>query len=282
MTQPAFRKAPNLRQRQLGMALRKLREGLGLSADRAAEHLGCAQSKVTRIEQARSSVGRGDLYLLLELYGVNASERESYWALARAGKERAWWDAYRDVIGPGLAEYVAFEASAAEVRTWSLGTIHGLLQTEAYARATFAGGLPRTDDEIDRVVSARLERQKRLHEDLTMWAILDESLLARPIGGGAALREQLDHLLSLPPSVTLQIVPMDSRWHPGLSCAFTLMSFTDYPSVAFLEASYRDTYIDWADDVAGYRLAFDQLMAAGVDPEASRVRIQMARNSIKE
>ena len=281
MTQPVPRRAPNVRQRQLGMLLRQLREVAGLSAEQVAEQMGCSQAKVTRIEQARSGVTRPDLWMMLDLYGVKPNDREPYWMLAKAGKQAGWWGAYKDVLGPSLLDYLAFEASATEIRTWSLGTIHGLLQTEDYARATFAGGFPRTPEEIDRVVSARLERQKRLDGDLTLWAILDESLLTRPIGGSSVLKGQLNHLLGLPPAVTIQVVPRGSQWHPGLSCAFTLMNFSDYPAVAFMEGATRDTHVDAPDDIAGYTLVFDQLRAAGVDPETSRSMIRAARDSIK-
>jgi hypothetical protein len=259
-----------------------LREAVDLSADAVAEQMACSQTKITRIENALSGVSRGDLYLMLDIYGVKDKERrESYWALALAGRERGWWQSFKDVIGETLGEYIAFESSANDIRTWSLGTIHGLLQTEAYARATFAGGPPRTPEEVDRVVTARMERQKRLRSgELALWAILDESLLSRPIGGPTVLRDQLDHLLRLPAGVTLQVVPTGARWHPGLSCAFTLMNFTDYPSVAFVEAFPRDVHIDLAADVSGYSLMFDQLRAAGANPESSRELIEAARDRL--
>lgn len=269
--------APNVWQRQLGMRLRELREATGLSADQVAEHLGCSQAKVTRIENARTRVGKPDLWMLLDLYEV--TDRDSFWALAQAGRRSGWWAAYRDVIGQSLVEYVAFEQAAREARVWSLATVHGLLQTEDYARATFDGGWPRPPGRIDRVLAARMERQKRLADGtLTLWAIVDESILYRPVGGPEVLRAQLDHLLCLPAAVTLQVVPSAKPWHLGLSCAFTLMDFDEYPTVGFIEASNQDVNIETADGVRWYSLVFDQLRAAGVDPQESRGLIESARD----
>lgn len=235
-----------------------------------------------RIENAQNGVIRTDLYFMLQLYGVtDKNELEKYWALALAGREKGWWEKYRDVIVESLGDYIAFESSADQVRTWSLGTVHGLLQTEAYARETFAAGKKRTPEEIDRVVLARIERQKRLTiGDLSMWAIIDETVLTRPVGGATVLRGQLDHFLGLPDAVTLQVVPVGTTWHPGLSSAFTLMSFTDYPEVAFVDGPMQDRYVEAADEVAGYILMFDQLRAAGANPRESRRMIEAARERI--
>jgi transcriptional regulator with XRE-family HTH domain len=280
MTQPGrLPTAPNVWQRQLGMRLRELREEAGLSADQVADQMGCSQAKVTRIENARTRVDKPDIWMMLDIYGV--TDKDPFWALAQAGRQSSWWAAYRDVIGQSLVEYVSFEQAALEARVWSLATVHGLLQTEEYARATFAGGRPRSPEQIDRVVSARMERQKRLGDGtLSLWAILDESILYRPVGGPQVLRGQLDHLLRLPPAVTIQIVPMAKPWHLGLSCAFTLMDFAEYPPVGFIEASYQDTYIDSADSVRWYSILFDQLRAAGANPQDSRGMIEAARDKI--
>lgn len=113
-----------------------------------------------------------------------------------------------------------------------------------------------------------------------MWAILDESILRRPIGGSAIQREQLDRLLSLPLGVTLQVVPMGESWHRGLVCSFAVMDFDDYPSVAFVEAVGDDHHVDAAEAVARYRLTFDHLRAAGADPTTSLGMIEDARDRL--
>jgi transcriptional regulator with XRE-family HTH domain len=278
------RKTANVRQRQLGMSLRRLREKTGMSADDVGEAMGMSQTKVSRIEGAQTGVSKGDLFLMLSIYGIeDKDEKERYWALALAGKSRGWWNQFVDIIGESQAQYVAFEDAAESICAWSLGTIHGLLQTEAYARTTFMGGPPLSPENVDRVVKARLERQHRLGSgNLKLWAILDESLLNRPVGGPAVLRDQLDHLLRLPSDVTVQVVPMGTSWHPGLICSFTLMGFEDYPDVAFAENSFGDSSVDTAEGVAAFRLVFDQLRAAGADPEASRRMIRAARDRIEE
>ncbi|MFC8849288.1 MULTISPECIES: DUF5753 domain-containing protein [unclassified Micromonospora] len=237
------------------------------------------------IELAQTGISKGDLFLMLDLYGLSDPEtKERYWKLAREARGRGWWEDYREVIGSGLSAYIAFEAEATELRTWSWGTINGLVQTDEYARATFSGepaGRRRTTGEIDRLVEARIARQRRLTEgSLRLWAVLDESLLHRPIGGAKVLRAQLDHLLATPENVTIQVLPQQTVWHAGLNGAFTIMAFENHPAALFVESPTGDVNVESADDVQASTLAFDYLRAAAASVEESRLLIKAARDAI--
>lgn len=279
------RRTPTVRGRQLGLELKRLRTDAGLTADQAADRLGCSQGKVSRIELAQTSVSKGDLFLMLSLYGITDTTRqEQYWRLAREARGRGWWEDYREIITGGLSTYIAFESEASELHTWSWGTISGLLQTEDYARATFRGepaGRDRTPEQVGKLVEARLARQQRLNAgDLKLWAVLDESLLRRRIGGDDVLRAQLDHLLVPRKNVTIQVLKQQTVWHAGLNGAFTLMNFSDHPSVVFVETLIGDLDVEAESDVTRYTLAFDYLRAAAAGVEESRDLIARARDEI--
>lgn len=221
---------------------------------------------------------------VLDLYGVEPGLREQYWQLARAGRERGWWHKYRDVITDNLSTFVAFEAEAQVLHTWSWGAITGLLQTPEYARAIFASD-PRwqTPEEIDRLVSARMARQGRMTGgDLDLWVVLDESLLRRQIGGPAVLADQLDRLATPEQGVTVQVLPQSVVWHPGLNGAFTVMQFPEHPTIAFAEALTGDLHVERESEVARYTVAFDHLRAAAASPEESRAHIVKARDALKK
>ncbi|MBM0238779.1 helix-turn-helix domain-containing protein [Micromonospora sp. ATA32] len=266
------------------MDLKRLRTEAGLTADQAAEALGCSQGKISRIELAQTGVNKGDLFLMLDLYGLtDAAVKERYWRLAREARGRGWWEDYREVISGGLSTYIAFEAEASELRGWSWGTINGLLQTDDYARATFMGepaGRDRSADEVNKLVEARMARQRRLDEGaFKLWAVLDESLLHRPIGGRDILKAQLDFLLTPRVNVTIQVLTQQTVWHAGLNGAFTLMAFEDHPPVVFLESLTGDISVEGEGDVKGFTLAFDYLRAAAASVEESRELIAKARDT---
>lgn len=279
------RRAPNVRARQLGIELRRLREAAGLSAEAVADKIGASQAKITRIELAQTGVSKGDLILLLSTYGVPSELHEQYWELARAGREPGWWHRYRDVLSAALTTYIALEAEATRLHQWSWGIVPGLLQTEGYARAMFAAD-PQwrsSPDEVDRLVSARMARQERLRSgEVTLWAVIDESLLHRPIGGPTVIAGQLARLAEHSPGVTVQILPSRVPWHAGLHGAFTVMHFDDHPQVTFAESLAGDTYIERPDDVARYTLAFDHLRASAASLEESRALILGAQAEWKD
>ncbi|MEU8352491.1 Scr1 family TA system antitoxin-like transcriptional regulator, partial [Streptomyces sp. NPDC048845] len=82
------------------------------------------------------------------------------------------------------------EQQATVIREFALSYVPGILQTEAYARAVLRVSFPpRSAEECDRLVVTRLERAQVLSEPVTpvVWALLDEAVLRRPIGGGPSL-----------------------------------------------------------------------------------------------
>src|SRR5262249_59499898 len=94
--------------------------------------------------------------------------------------------------------YISFETEAASVRNYESLFVPGLLQTEDYARAAIRGGQPMvSQQEVEDHVQARLERQLVLvkHHPLKLWAIVDEAVLSRIVGGAAGIDAPLERLL---------------------------------------------------------------------------------------
>lgn len=274
-----------MRGRQLGIELRRLRTGTRRSADEVAERLGWSQSKLTRIEQGNNAVTRPDLIKLLDYYGVRDEDaRAQFLKLNREARTRGWWADYREVITGTLPSYIAFESDASELQLWSWATVPGLLQTSEYARAVLQSDLEvRSDETTDRLVEARIARQERLRDGhLRLWAVIDESLLRREIGGSKVLCGQLNRLLDLGPHVTLQVLPSSIHWHPGLNGAFTVMYFPvqGHPPIAFSEGIAGDLFVDRDTDVARYVLGFDHLRAAALSPVDSSALIARVRDEI--
>src|SRR5690349_17055173 len=89
-------------------------------------------TKLSRIENGQSGASPRDIRDLCNLYEVtDPRERERLAMLAREGKQRGWWQDYDLPYAP----YVGLESEASAISTYNSGAIHGLLQTEDYARA---------------------------------------------------------------------------------------------------------------------------------------------------
>src|SRR5277367_5526340 len=65
--------SPTIRQRELGLRLRKLRTGLGLTVEDVADKLLCSTAKISRMETGARRPALRDVRDLCALYGVDES-----------------------------------------------------------------------------------------------------------------------------------------------------------------------------------------------------------------
>jgi hypothetical protein len=138
-------------------------------------------------------------------------------------------------------------------------------------------------DRIERDVEVRMIRQRRLLDEdnpLRLEAIVDESVLHRPVGGRDALREQLDHLIIVAEldTVALRVLPTREGEHPGLEGGFAVLTFADLrePDLAYIEHVSGAVHIEKADDVVRCTLAFDDLRSAALSPADSVALVEHA------
>lgn len=132
------------------------------------------------------------------------------------------------------------ERQATIIREFALSFVPGILQTEAYARALFGMAFPPLSQaECDRAVVSRLDRARILQDPKSpvVWALLDEAVLRRPVGGREIMAEQLSHMVSLVESsrIRAHVIPFSLGYHPLLENMLTLMWFEDQPPVAYSE-----------------------------------------------
>jgi hypothetical protein len=245
---------------------------------------------VSRIELNRTEVKAADLAHLLDLYDVHGTHRADLVGLSQARRSESWFSAYSDVMAPGYASYIELEAEADRALCWSPQLIHGLLQTEEYVRAIIETGLswrpPTPPGRVQRLIEVRLARQRRVigPDTLRLSVILDQSVLLRQVGNAAVMRHQLEYLteVSKRPNVTLRVLPL-LGFHPVGTGSFNVLVFPPLLGVGpstdvlyFEQLTRNEVLVDEEDEVYEYRLAFDQLSAAALDPEASRQLIAAA------
>jgi transcriptional regulator with XRE-family HTH domain len=278
--------SPTVRRRRLAAELRGLREAAKLTCEEVAEHLECSASKISRVETGRVSVSPRDVRDMLELYGVDAQQAADLMQLARESRQKGWWHAYSDTVRSSFATYIGFEDAAAEIRAYEVNLIPGLLQTEDYARTVIsAGNLTGSQDDVERRVALRMARQPRLitGDPPQFWAVLDEAVLHRTVGGPGLMRLQLDHLLDLAalPNVAVQIIPFVAGAHPGMGKPFYILAFPERadPDVVYLEDLTSILYIEDVGEIDRYNMLFNHLRATALSFEDSAGLITaMAKN----
>jgi transcriptional regulator with XRE-family HTH domain len=278
---------PTVRRMILGTQLRRLRERAGLTRAAAGDSIRASDSKISRLELGRVGFKDRDVADLLTLYGVtDQEEREQLLRLAKQTNQPGWWHRYNDLMPKWFEDFVGLEEAARQIKTYELQFVPGLLQTEEYARALASHGDPKqANDDVERRVALRIRRQKLLvgPQAPRLWAIIDESVLYRPIGGPRVLKAQIDQLLELSAlsHIALQVVPYSiSGYHS--EGAFTLLSFAEpeLPNIAYIEHLAGALYLEKLDEIEIYSRAHDQLAVAGDTPDRSRQLLTKRRAEI--
>lgn len=257
--------------------LRQLRTERGLNIDDVTERAMFSATKLSRLETGRVGASPRDIRDLCIVYGItDAAERERLMAMAREGKQRAWWQQY----GLPYASYVGLEADAVSISDYNPDIVPGLLQVEGYARAIFDSGDPPLEPAaIEQRIKARIRRQALLRrDDAPMYhCIVDEAALRRPVGGRAVMRAQLARIIEATslPKVTFQVIPFDVGAHPGLDSNFIILAFDKsmVNDVVYVEGAVGNIYMESAADLERYERIFSRLQSIALNPEGSAAMV---------
>ncbi|MFI2507099.1 helix-turn-helix domain-containing protein [Streptomyces sp. NPDC018972] len=260
--------APSVLRMILGRQLEELRGRAGLTYEEAGAAIGVSHSTIRRMEAAKVARLRlADAEKLLRVYGVtDQQEIDTFLKSAREANKRGWWHTYRDVMPDWFAAYLSLEQAALQIRAYESQFVHGLLQTEAYARALLSAGNPHAPAEAtERRIALRMRRQELLGRETPprVWVVMDETVLRWPVGGPDVMRDQIGHLVELNrlPQVTLQIMPFTNGPHPAMRAgSFQLFRFRarELPDVVYLNGLVGAVYLNKGDDVVVYREALDR------------------------
>jgi hypothetical protein len=178
------------------------------------------------------------------------------------------------------------EAAAALIRTYEVQFIPGLLQTRDYARAVVLldhGRAPA--EEIERRLDLRMARQRLVTRPgpPQLWAVVDEAVLRRPIGGLEVMRAQIEALIEVTtlPNVRLQVVGFEVGGHAAAGGSFSILRFPDQdlPDVVYVEQLTSALYLDKRDDVDHYAAAMERLC---VEAEPPARTVDVLTNILKD
>jgi len=254
-----------MRQRRLRAELRRLRASAGYTQKDAATEIGWSTSKIIRIETGATAVSSADVRAMLQFYGVSEQDKADDLVAMTRAKDEEWWDAYRPNYRPQFLEYLAYEDNATQIRQFISFVVPGLLQTEEFMRAFFAGYME-GEEWIERGVKVRTRRQQGLAPEQGKQAvfIIDESAVQRWIGGAEITRRQFEHLrqMAKQPNISIRIVPFSLGMHPGMRASFTILDFASHEedTIVSVENPEKDMLVkDDADSTSKYLEIFSML-----------------------
>ncbi|MFJ8861290.1 helix-turn-helix domain-containing protein [Streptomyces sp. NPDC102451] len=245
-----------------GRLLQHLRKRAGLSQPALGEAIGYSLEQVASVEQGRRAA---------KVTFTVAAER----VLGAGGVlDVLQGEVDRAKLPRFFRNFALIEAEVLSRFSYDPLLVPGLLQTEAYARAVFAGHCPPFSEEIvDQHTEARLGRQRLLARDpmAELSFIIGEEALRDPVGGRKVMRELWQHLLKVGTlrNVEVQVMPAGCGFHAGLDGPFVLIETSELRRLGYIEAQEIGCIVSDPADVSGFALRYGKLRSQALNAQES-------------
>lgn len=241
-----------------GSELRRFRMEANLTQEALGEKIFCTGSLVGLIETAKRTPSK-DFTDRCDAVLDTSGALGKLWPLLGRGNLPTWFKSF-----------VEHEANANSIFMLDVQTVPGLFQTEAYATAVLTAG---RHQNVAELVKGRMDRQLILNNPTppVLWAVIDEAVLRRQMGGAEVMHEQLQKLVELgsSPRIVLQVLPYSAGAHAGLAGAFTILTFDEGHLVVYVEGPGSGYLISAPDEIEQCNFNYDLVRAAALSPEAS-------------
>ncbi|MGW1845129.1 helix-turn-helix domain-containing protein [Streptomyces sp. NPDC001966] len=245
-----------------GWELRRQREANNLKQGQLGDIIFCTGSLIGQIETTKKIPTRDFSERVDAALGTDGVFSRLVGLVLRS-QLPTWFQPYADM-----------EAKATYISTYQAQLVYGLLQTEEYARAVLAAGMP---DDLESQVAARIERQRILERGRPplAWVVLDEAALYRPMGGHEVMRRQLLRLLEFAGHrwMRIQVLPFAAGEHTSLAGSFNLLRFDDDPDIVYTEDVISGHMTASPEAVREASLRYAHLQAAALSVEDSAALI---------
>ncbi|MBF9128095.1 helix-turn-helix transcriptional regulator [Plantactinospora sp. S1510] len=212
-----------------------------MTQEQLAERLSVSTSLIAKFETNRL-IPKSDTARHLDAVFDSGETFQESAAEARAFSGDSIW----------IRPWLEYEQQATMVRSFEPTVIPGLLQTEEYARAILRDAGTRVPD-LEEAVAGRIARSGVLRRDdqpCRLFAVVDEAVLRRPVGGPKTMSEQLHAIVQACtlPNVSVTVVPASAGAYPGLNGPLALAT-VDGRNVAFLDDPLDGRVIEDPDRV---------------------------------
>ncbi|WP_433186531.1 helix-turn-helix domain-containing protein [Actinoallomurus sp. CA-150999] len=271
-----FAKAPSVRLRRIGSALRKAREENGMTVDTASRRYGRSTGWLSTLENGLHPVDPQELADLLDFYGVPEGPlRESLIHLAKHDPGKNWRRAREGWISAAALDLASLEEDSALIRNFEPSVIPGLLQTEEYAWALMKAGLRSPARNNSELVRFRMDRQRVLTrpDSPRFEAVIGEAALRQQVGGTPVMRKQLGRLIEKHGSgrIAIYVLPFSADAHLGIAGSFDLLTLRPPGelTVSLVEDFTQSDFVENESEVATFERIFGYFKDASLDERCS-------------
>ncbi len=245
-----------------GTLLQHLRKRAGLNQQALGESIGYSLEQVASVEQGRRAAKATFTVAAERVLGAGGVLDVLQGEVDRAKLPRFF------------RNFALIEAEVLSRFSYDPLLVPGLLQTEAYARAVFAGHCPPFSEEIlDQHTEARLGRQRLLTRDplAELSFIIGEEALRDPVGGADVMRGQWERLLAVGRlrNVEVQVMPARQGFHPGKNGPFVTVQTKEHQHLGYFESQGVGCTVSDPAEVSSFGLRYGKLRSQALNVEES-------------
>lgn len=252
--------------------LRRRRKAAGMTQTELGKKCFCSDTVVSGIETGTKPVTLD--YLKLVDIALNTG---GYF-------ETLWTELVKDDAAPvWFREWIEIERDAAFLRWFESAWLPGLLQTEAYARATLAGEAL-SSEEVDRLVASRIGRQAVLTQERPplFVALFDVAAIQRlSVQTTPMMAEQIDYLVSCAemPNVQVHVVPSGIGMYPGFGGPFIIAETREGARFAHVDSQLAAQITSRSDEIATLASRWERIRSSALPADQSLDLIKKAATS---
>ncbi|MFE3602998.1 helix-turn-helix domain-containing protein [Streptomyces sp. NPDC059142] len=251
----------------VGRQIKLWRTGAGLSQAELGEAIGYGENQVYKVEAGKRIPRPEFLDRADEVLGAGGKIA----AMKEDVKEARYPKKIRDLAN--------LEKRSVELGAYGNHNLHGLLQTEEYARALYDMRRPTLSPrDLERYVAARISRQAIFtREPVTALSFVQEEVtLTRPVGGRMVLRRQLEHLLEIGRlrHVEIQVMPTDREDHAGMGGQLQVLKLRDGGTVGYVSGQLTTRLFSAPKEVQTLELRYGIIRSQALSPRESLAFIE--------
>lgn len=197
--------------------LQGLMKDAGLSGHELAVRCGWHRAKSSRIARGITPPSDADIRAWCSACGADGQAADIIAASRNAESMYVEWrQIHKDGMRRVHEQTVPLYQRTRSFRVYASNVMPGMLQTAGYATGLLRAitAFQGTPDDVADAVTARLDRSRVIREgDHRFALLLEETVLHYRVCDDAAMREQLEHLLTVMrrPNVALGIIPKQAR-----------------------------------------------------------------------
>ena len=257
-----------------GAVHKALRETAGLTQEEYAEVVGYSVHAIAKLEQGRRFPQPRFIARAGEVLEAPKVLRAAARNLTRKQGLASWFQQWAGIEEEAISLY-AYECRA----------VPGLLQPEPYIRAIFERRLPPlTEEQIERQVEARLERQRLVAErpNTAFSFIIEQALLERHFGGAAVTRALIDHLLdhARRRNVEIQIMPLVQEDHAGFEGLLYLAESPEHKWFGYVESQDTSALIADPKQVSSMLQRYGKMRSQALSCQATVDLLEQMRGAL--